>query len=245
MQLKNRLVIITSFAIAMGFLETAVVIYMREILYPGGFQFPLSPIPVEMAVTELLREVATLVMLVTVGILAARRFSTGFAWFIYCFAIWDIFYYIFLQLLIGWPGSLMTWDVLFLIPTTWTGPVLSPVLVSLTMILLALVILVHAERGKETRIRRGEWLGLIAGSLVLIFGFVFDYSQHMLDHFSLFGMLQLKNPEVLRVAMQYIPCSFPWWIFGIGETVILATIAALWRRFSRRIPVKESTPPGS
>jgi hypothetical protein len=237
MQLNRKIIIITAFSVAMGLLESAVVIYMREILYPGGFAFPLSPVPVGLAVTELLREAATLVMLVSIGLMAARRFSTGFAWFIYCFAIWDIFYYVFLKLLAGWPASLMTWDVLFLIPTTWTGPVLTPILVSITMILLALVILVYAERGRDTRIRRGEWLGLIAGSLVLITGFVFDYSQHMLAHFSLFGMLQLKNPEVLEVATRYIPRRFPWWIFAAGEAVILSTIATLWRRLSRQVPV--------
>ncbi len=103
MKLRKLLIIVTAFAIAMGFLESAVVVYMREILYPGGFEFPLSPIPVRLAVAELLREVATLVMLVSIGILAGRRFSTGFAWFIYTFAIWDIFYYVFLWLLLGWP----------------------------------------------------------------------------------------------------------------------------------------------
>lgn len=229
MKLRGLIITITAFAIAMGFLESAVVVYMREILYPGGFEFPLSPVPVYLAVTELLREVATMVMLVTIGILAARRFSTGFAWFIYSFAIWDIFYYIFLWLLLGWPQSLMTWDVLFLIPTIWTGPVLSPVLVSLTMILLAMVILIRAERGIETRIPGKIWAGLILGSLILIFGFVLDYSQHMLTHFSLFDMLQVKNPLVLEVATSYVPQRFPWWIFALGEWVILSSI--IWYRF--------------
>ena len=151
MKLHQQLFTITAFAIAMGFLESAVVVYLREILYPEGFAFPLSPIPVSLALTELLREVATLIMLVGIGIIAAKRFSTGFAWFIYSFAIWDIFYYLFLKLLLDWPESLFTWDVLFLIPTTWTGPVLSPILVSLTMILLALVILVRADRGIDSR----------------------------------------------------------------------------------------------
>lgn len=229
MKLHRLLITITTFAIAMGFLESAVVVYMREILYPGGFEFPLSPFPVNLAVTELFREVATVVMLVTIGILATRRFSTGFAWFIYSFAIWDIFYYVFLWLLLGWPQSLMTWDLLFLIPTTWTGPVLSPVLVSMTMILLAMVILFRAERGKETRIPGKIWAGLILGSLILIFGFVLDYSQHMLTHFSLFEMVQVKNPEVLEVATSYVPQQFPWLIFALGEGVILASIVWYFR----------------
>jgi hypothetical protein len=114
--------------------------------------------------------------------------------------------------------------VLFLIPTTWTGPVLSPVLVSLTMILLALVILLKAEGGKESHIPGKTWVGLILGSLILIFAFVLDYSQHMLAHFSLLEMMQLKNPEVLEVATSYVPRRFPWGIFAAGELVILASI---------------------
>ena len=231
MSLNRRLFVITTFAIAMGFLESAVVVYLREILYPDGFAFPLSPIPLPLARTEVLRELATVIMLLTIGILAAKRFSTGFAWFIYSFAIWDIFYYIFLKLLLDWPESLLTWDVLFLIPTTWTGPVLSPLLVSLTMILLAMVILGLAERGKETRIPGKIWAGLIFGSIILIWGFIYDYSQHMLTHFSLTEMYQFHNPEVQEVAMRYIPARFPWWIFWIGEISILGTIIWYWRGF--------------
>ena len=230
MKLKYRLIAVTLFAIAMGYLESAVVVYLRDILYPGGFAFPLSPIPVHLALTELWREVATMVMLASVGIFMARKFSAGFAWFIYTFAIWDIFYYVFLKLLLGWPESILTWDVLFLIPTTWTGPVLTPVLVSCTMILLALVILVHHNQGRNTRIRGMEWTWLIVGSLILIVGFVFDYSQHMLTHFSFLEMYQVKNPEVLEVATRYIPHKFPWWLFGIGEGVILVGVFLIWRR---------------
>jgi hypothetical protein len=233
MNLRRALITVTLFAIAMGFFETVVVIYLRDILYPDGFGFPLSPVPAELAVTELLREVATMVMLVSVGLFLSRKFSTGFAWFIYAFAIWDIFYYIFLKLLLGWPESLLTWDVLFLIPTTWTGPVLAPVLLSMTMILLALVILIQEDRGRDTRIEGLEWAGLIIGSLVLIFGFVYDYSQHMLTHFSLAGMFRIKDPEVLQVATRYIPARFPWWIFLIGMIFLLGTIVRYWRRIAR------------
>jgi len=229
MKLRRQIIIITAFAIAMGLLESSVVIYLRQLLYPGGFAFPLSPIPGDLGITEVLREAATLVMLVSIGILAGRSFSTGFAWFIYSFAIWDIFFYIFLWLLIGWPPSLMTWDVLFLIPTTWTGPVLAPVLVSLTMILLALVILRRADSGIDSRIPGRIWGGLILGSLILIFGFVLDYSQHMLVNFSLAEMMQFNNPEVSRVATSYIPRQFPWLIFAAGEVVIIASIG--WYRF--------------
>ncbi len=233
LNLRRKLFVITTFAIAMGFLESAVVVYLRDILYPGGFAFPLTPIPVHIAVTEVIREAATVIMLVMIGMIAANRFSTGFAWFLYSFAVWDIFYYLFLKFLIGWPESLFTWDILFLIPTTWTGPVLSPVLVSLTMILFSLVILFQEAKGNATLILPFEWAGLILGSLVLITGFIFDFSQHMLVYFSFTEMLQLRNPEVMEVATRYIPLRFPWWIFGIGELILLGTLGWYWRRVDR------------
>ncbi len=68
--------------------------------------------------------------------------------------------------------------------------------------------------------------------LILIFGFVLDYSQHMLDHFSFFEMLQVKNPEVLEVATSYVPVHFPWGIFALGEGVILVSITIFYSRFS-------------
>ncbi len=176
MSLRSKIISISIFAIAMGFLETAVVIYIRELLYPEGFTFPLVPIPSSLAVTEILREAATLIMLLTIAILSGKSFSQRFAWFIYTFAIWDIFYYVFLKLMIAWPESLITWDILFLIPTTWTGPVISPIIVSFTMILLAMIILYYADKNISTKINRLVWSGLILGSLILIFVFILDYS---------------------------------------------------------------------
>lgn len=233
MNLKKKLVVITVFAIAMGLLETAVVIYLRELYYPGGFDFPLNPIPGSTALTEILREAATLIMLISIGIIAGKTFSQGFAWFLYSFAVWDIFFYLFLKILIDWPSSFLTWDILFLIPTTWTGPVIAPVLVSLTMIVLALVILLNAEKGNNTRISRIEWWLLVAGSLVLIFGFIFDYSRYMMEHVSLGEMFQMNNTEVMKTAFSYIPVQFPWWIFILGEGIIISGIIRLGFRIRK------------
>ena len=80
------------FAAAMGFLESAVVVYIREIYYPEGFAFPLKEMSQTLAVTELFRELATMVMLVGMAALASKRFTVAVAWFIYAFAVWDIFY---------------------------------------------------------------------------------------------------------------------------------------------------------
>ena len=224
MRLRNQLIIITAFAIAMGFLESAVVVYMREILYPGGFQFPLAPIHPNIALTEILREAATLIMLVCIGFLAGKKFSQCFAWFIYTFAVWDIFYYVFLWVLIAWPESLMTWDVLFLIPATWTGPVLTPLILTLVMILWAVIILYYAEKNVNTKIRALEWSGVLIGVVVLVYAFILDYMQHMLKTFSFRELLHMGDPRVREHAQTYIPESFPWLIYVIGLLLLLSAI---------------------
>ena len=158
MQKNNNLnfLIVTLFGIAMAYLESAVVVYMREIYYPEGFTFPLKMIEGRIAVTEIFREAATMVMLVTIAMIASRHAIERFAWFLYTFAIWDIFYYVFLYLLLGWPSSLMTWDILFMIPVTWTGPVLAPVINSITMILLATIIIHRSKLQPGFRVRPAE-----------------------------------------------------------------------------------------
>jgi len=217
------LIWVTLFAIAMGLLESAVVIYMRELLYPGGFSFPLSPIPERLAVTELLRELATLVMLVGVGVVAGRNFPERFAWFIFSFGVWDIFYYVFLKLLIGWPTSMLTWDLLFLIPVTWTGPVVTPVVCSMLMITLALVILRRTGKNPTFRISPLSWVILIAGAMVVFLSFITDYTRFILHSFTLRELWSLPSKQALfDLSVQYIPFSFPWMIFAAGSAVIIA-----------------------
>ncbi|MDX1315268.1 MAG: hypothetical protein R3356_07175 [Eudoraea sp.] len=233
--LGSKISVITLFAIAMALLEAAVVIYLREIMYPEGFKFPLEPIHPHIALTEILREAATLIMLVCIGLLSGRTFSQRFAWFIYSFAIWDIFYYIFLWILIGWPESLMTWDVLFLIPATWTGPVLSPLILTLLMISFAMIILYFAEKGAETRIRALEWGGLLLGVIVLVFAFIYDYMKHMLSEFSFTELLHMGDPRIREFAMTYIPDYFPWIIYSIGFMLLLAPISVYSYRLNKSL----------
>jgi hypothetical protein len=113
---------LTLFSIAMGYMESAIVVYLRKIYYPDGFQFPLTPIEVHIRLTEILREAATLIMLITIGIVAGKTKLQRFSFFIFCFGIWDIFYYVFLKMLLGWPATIFDWDILFLIPVPWVGP---------------------------------------------------------------------------------------------------------------------------
>src|SRR5215471_13766120 len=121
-----RVVNATAYAVAMAYLESAIVVYLRRLYYPHGFDFPLVIIDIPTLLLELGREAATIVMLATVGIAAGRTKVGKGAYFLLLFGVWDICYYIWLKAFVEWPSSLLTWDVLFLIPVPWVGPVLAP-----------------------------------------------------------------------------------------------------------------------
>ena len=232
--LKFYLLVVSIFSIAMGLLESAVVIYLREILYPEGFGFPLSPVQPDLMLTELLREGATIIMLLGIGFLAGRNKPERFAWFLYSFAIWDIFYYVFLWLLIGWPSSLMTYDVLFMLPSTWIGPVITPLIISLTMIAFALLILVMNRQKKEVKIPGISWLLLITGSVILILGFIWDYSAFIMESMTIRDIWTLPKEQVLKLATQYIPRKFNWFLYILGELIILSGILVFYLRLRKR-----------
>ncbi len=213
------------YSLGMAFMESAVVVYLREIYYPFGFNFPLVPVDKNIAITEIGRETATLLMLLAVGFIAGRSRLQRFAYFILGFAIWDIFYYVFLRVLMGWPESLMTMDVLFLIPTTWVGPVIAPLIVSFTMIILALLIIINEGRGKTMNLSAYSWTLLILGSLVLILAFIWDYSAYMLKFFAFSEFFNpVKSGAIHETAYNFIPRSFNWFLFILGEAIIISGI---------------------
>jgi hypothetical protein len=221
------------FSIAMAFLETSVVVYLRKLYYPQGFHFPLAAIPPDIATIEFLREAATIVMLLGAAILAGHTGSQRFAFFVYAFAIWDLFYYVFLKLLLNWPESLSTWDILFLIPVPWIGPVIAPCLVSLTMIGLTLVIVLHGEMGYKTKIHFREWMLLSTGSLIIIWSFCTDY-VHLV--FAADGLFWTPGGagKLFDEVRDYVPISFNWSMFGAGEMMLLIAIIVYVMRLRKK-----------
>ena len=225
---KHNLLWLSFFSVSMGFLESAVVVYLRKIYYPYGFEFPMTPIEGPIAITELFRELATLIMLFSVSLIAGKTLKQRFAYFIFCFAIWDIFYYIFLYLLIGWPQSLLTWDILFLIPVTWTGPVIAPILVSLTMTGAALYILIRNSKNKKIKLNILRWCFFIAGSLLIFLSFIWYYSSYILKYYSLKELFNLSgNPALFDITYNYVPRHFNWFLFITGELIVIAGIILL------------------
>ena len=178
------------FGVSFGYLEAAVVVYLRAIydpirerIHPGRNPqdlFPLiSPEQLKAAgpenarrlAIEIGREAATILMLAAFGMAAGRNFNQRMAAFAIAFGLWDISFYAALKLMIGWPQSLFTWDILFLIPLPWVGPVITPVLVSITLIACGLVSLFHGGLPAKP----WQWMAMIAGGVVVILAFVWDF----------------------------------------------------------------------
>jgi hypothetical protein len=152
----RHLIILAIFAAAFGFAEAAVVVYLRAAvgLLPGYMgtlsqlqhssqsyhqELSISQFPQSLLAIELYREAATIVMLVSVALLAASRASARWAAFLWVFALWDLAYYAGLWATVRWPASLTDLDVLFLIPVPWVAQVWFPLLVSaLTVLAIAL-----------------------------------------------------------------------------------------------------------
>jgi len=165
---------LTVFGIAMAYLEAAVVIYLRQLFWPTGSEIisleSLQPMPPFLLAVEIGREASTIVMLASLSLVVGVNRWERLAFFLWLFGLWDIFYYVWLYILSGWPPSLLTTDLLFLIPVPWIGPVLAPALVSITMLVSALAILRgHLAEGAS---RMGRyWVLALVGTWLIFSSF--------------------------------------------------------------------------
>lgn len=144
-----------AFASAFGFVEAAVVVYLRAAsgLLPGyqgtladvvrlssdapykqGIDGGVQGLPQSLLTIEVFREAATIIILIAVAMLAARLLRERWAFFLWCFAIWDAAYYAGLWATIRWPQSLKTTDVLFLVPVPWLSQVWFPLVIDAAVI---------------------------------------------------------------------------------------------------------------
>ncbi len=193
--LERRLAWLAIYAVAMAYVESAVVVYLRALYYPDGFQFPLAPMPLGQVAVEIGREAATIVMLLGVARLASVDSWEWFLLFCVSFGVWDVFYYVWLWAFISWPPSLLTWDVLFLIPVPWIAPVLAPIVVSGGLISGALWLLRLKSQGVALRFSRHVWGLSVAGGLIVLLSFTVDYE----------AAIQAREPPPFR-----------WGLFAAG-----------------------------
>jgi hypothetical protein len=206
--------ILVLFGTAFGYLEAAVVSYLR-ILHeparrhfypdrPSGQLFPLltleqvraaGPEQQKTLSVEIGREAATLLMLAAIALAVASNARQWTAAFAIAFGVWDIAFYAGLKALLGWPSSLFTWDILFLIPVPWVGPVIAPMLVSVAMIAAGIWCLWREAARRPLQMGIWNAPGVLLGALVIVLSFTLDYRNIMAG-----GM----------------PHPFHWGVFGLG-----------------------------
>ncbi|MBM4135478.1 MAG: hypothetical protein FJ241_01440 [Nitrospira sp.] len=228
---QRNIIFLAVFSIAMGLLEAVVVVYLRQLYYPEGFGFPLKAMARGGFCLEYLREISTIVMIITTSVVAGRATYERFSYFLYCFGIWDIFYYVWLKVLLNWPPSLLTWDVLFLIPVVWVGPVLAPIICAITLIIFSGFILYFQNKGYPVKINLLEWSLMFLGALVIFLTFIWDYSKIIIQggFLTRFSSLATDYP-FQEIITGYVPTTYNWTLFVLGETLILSSLVIFFRR---------------
>jgi hypothetical protein len=162
---RDKFIAVIVFGIAFAFVEAAIVVYLRHllsigiphinkneilILAPGiAFLDPKAALEIikssSLLRIEQAREIATIVILASLAFIAGKKWLEKGAYFLLSFGIWDLFYYFFLSVIIGWPRSLGDLDIFFLVPVPWVGPVVTPILISIVLILLSIILLIRVE----------------------------------------------------------------------------------------------------
>ena len=227
----KSLIALTIFGIAMGLLEAAVVVYLRQLYYPEGLTLPLKPASSTLLLIESSRELATLVMLITAAIAVGENALQSFAYFLYMFGIWDIFYYVFLKVFLDWPASILTWDVLFFIPVPWLSPVLAPIICSLTMIVFGCTTVLLQQKGKSVKIKPVDWVLMIGGALVILYSFIKDYIAFLLSEGLPISIWALaKNPNFQQIISEFVPTHYNWYLFFAGEILIILGMTLTFKR---------------
>lgn len=190
------------FAVAMAYLESAVVVYLRRLYGISDLILSVPPFDPQIGAIELGREAATLVMLLAVGWVAGKKFQSRLGFAVFAFGVWDIFYYIWLRVFIGWPHTLLDPDLLFLIPLPWWGPVLAPALVALLMAVGGAVLILNEEREVAMRLKFADWGALAGGILIMLYAFMADALSAL--------------PADAQTLSQLRPSAFNWVVFLIG-----------------------------
>ena len=204
-------------AIAFGWIEACVVVYLREIYlrdFPvqtstlAGLEVTLVSLPASLLTLEVAREACTIVLLAAVGWLAGRRRADRAGAFLLAFGIWDLTYYAALRLALGWPRNLSAWDVLFLIPSPWVAPVWAPVTVAILFVAAGSYLFWTSDR--ERHYRWTDAAVLMASAALTVAAFLMG-SNAAVDH--------------------RVPEHFPVWLFWTG----LALGAAWFLRVERGV----------
>jgi hypothetical protein len=164
-------------------------------------------------------------MLLSFGWVAGQNLQSRLGFVLIAFGVWDIFYYLWLKVFIGWPKTLLDPDLLFLFPLPWWGPVIAPILISLLMIIGGTTAVFRNDQGHVIRFRILEAITLLIGILAMLFAFMQDALSIL--------------PASAGLISQLKPSQFNWMVFLVG---LLLSGFVVWRimRTTSYMPDKNS-----
>jgi len=214
---RRSLLWLTAYALAMAYFEAAMVVALRAIHYPGNplAVFPLQVLAGADLIIELGREIATLMMILGVALLAERSATRIFAAFVYVFGLWDMFYYVWLKVLIGWPVHWTEWDVLFLIPWPWIAPWMTAAAIALLLAIWSAWVLASPL---AYRMRPGAMSLFSLGALLCVTAFLQPAFRPL-----------LAGPDDLR---GFVPRDFWWPAYAGGYALMAIGLEQTRRRIS-------------
>jgi hypothetical protein len=217
---RARWILVVTFAAGMAWVEAACVYYLR-VMVDRVEPYQPDPLPLRgiLGEVELVREGATLVMLAMTGMLAGRTWRARLGYAAIAFGAWDILYYVFLRIICGWPASVFDWDILFLLPLPWWGPVLAPVCIASLMIVWGTLVTQWQERIPAIRFSWAWWGATWAGILLALAVFMADSIRAL--------------PGGLDTVRQVLPTAFNWPVFGAALLLMATPVAYTgWRSMS-------------
>jgi hypothetical protein len=215
----RRLGWVALFALAMAYLEAATVVYLRRVFGVVDLVRDLAIFDPRIACIEVGREAATLVMLGSLGCAASRSSQARLGFALFAFGLWDALYYVWLRLMLGWPESLFTQDVLFLVPLPWWGPVLTPVLIACVSVAFGACLVRQDDLGRRVRPSGLEWGALFAGILIVLASFMADALR----------ALPASAEDLSRLK----PTAFRWELYLPGLGAIIVSLARAAHRSCR------------
>ena len=226
-EVGKRFICISAYALGMALLEAIVVIYLRALLLVSSEQVSLG----SHLRVEIYREMGTLVMLAAVGWLAGQDKLDRLAYALFAFGLWDIGYYAWLKVLIGWPATPLDWDILFLIPLRWWGPVLAPILMASLICVGAVLAVVRLERRERLGITSVRLVCLGLGCLLALYVFMADALHALLAGRSDWTTIW--------------PGPFNWPLFCLALALMaLPVLTATWPTAGRRSTIGGAKNPG-
>jgi hypothetical protein len=123
---------------------------------------------------------------------------------------------VFLRINVAWPNSIWDWDVLFLLPLPWWGPVIAPAGIAVMMIIGGSLATQFNRPERTVWPGRRAWHFCLAGATLALLVFMSD---------------ALRSYDVgIAAIRETLPTWFNWPVFSIALAMMAAPLIEMIRQ---------------